>query len=146
MNIEVSEDVANFLEELAIDEATTKTEIVRRALSVERTRSFAHRVHIPSRGPRSRVSWNFGSMSTEGPHQPEIIKSDRVLRRSEVTDVDAIKTKWSIGIAVTALMIGTGALIAAVIYNRPELTSWATGLISAIAGSAITYGFNKTNS
>lgn len=34
MNIEVSQDVADFLEQLALDEETTKTEIVRRALSV----------------------------------------------------------------------------------------------------------------
>lgn len=34
MNIEVSQDVASFLDQLALDEATTKTEIVRRALSV----------------------------------------------------------------------------------------------------------------
>ncbi len=34
MNIEVSKEVADFLEELAESEATTKTEIVRRALSV----------------------------------------------------------------------------------------------------------------
>jgi hypothetical protein len=34
MNIEVSKEVADFLEELADAEATTKTEIVRRALSV----------------------------------------------------------------------------------------------------------------
>ncbi len=34
MNIEVSQDVADFLEQIAKEEATTKTEIVRRALSV----------------------------------------------------------------------------------------------------------------
>lgn len=34
MSIEVSQDVADFLEEVARDEDTTKTEIVRRALSV----------------------------------------------------------------------------------------------------------------
>lgn len=34
MNIEVSQDVASFLDQLALDEETTKTEIVRRALSV----------------------------------------------------------------------------------------------------------------
>jgi predicted transcriptional regulator len=34
MNIEVSQDVAAFLEQLAEDESTTKTEIVRRAISV----------------------------------------------------------------------------------------------------------------
>lgn len=34
MNIEVSEDVAKFIEQLALDEDTTKTEIIRRALSV----------------------------------------------------------------------------------------------------------------
>jgi len=34
MNIELSPEVAEFLEELAKDEATTKTEMVRRALSV----------------------------------------------------------------------------------------------------------------
>ena len=34
MNIEVSQEVADFLDDLAKEEATTKTEIVRRALSV----------------------------------------------------------------------------------------------------------------
>jgi hypothetical protein len=34
MNIEVSPEVASFLEELAQEEGATKTEIVRRALSV----------------------------------------------------------------------------------------------------------------
>jgi hypothetical protein len=34
MNLEVSKDVADFLEELASSEDTTKTEIVRRALSI----------------------------------------------------------------------------------------------------------------
>ena len=34
MNIEVSEDVADLLNELAGEEGTTKTEIVRRAISV----------------------------------------------------------------------------------------------------------------
>lgn len=34
MNIEVSKEVADFLEELAASEDTSKTEIVRRALSV----------------------------------------------------------------------------------------------------------------
>jgi predicted transcriptional regulator len=34
MNIEVSKEVADFLEEVAASEDTTKTEIVRRALSV----------------------------------------------------------------------------------------------------------------
>ena len=34
MNIEVSQEVADFLDQLASDEETTKTEIVRRALSI----------------------------------------------------------------------------------------------------------------
>lgn len=34
MSLEVSKDVADFLEELAASEDTTKTEIVRRALSI----------------------------------------------------------------------------------------------------------------
>lgn len=85
-------------------------------------------------------------MNDGGSHRPEIIESDHVIRRSEVTDVEAIKTKWSIGIAVAALVIGTGTLIAALYFNRPDLTAWATGLISAIAGSALTYGFNKSSS
>ncbi len=34
MNVEVSQEVADFLEQLAAEEETTKTEIVRRALSV----------------------------------------------------------------------------------------------------------------
>lgn len=34
MNLEVTQDVADFLEEIAGEEGTTKTEIVRRALSV----------------------------------------------------------------------------------------------------------------
>lgn len=74
----------------------------------------------------------------------EIIQSDRVLRRGEVADVETIKIKWSIAIAVAALLIGTGTLIVAVVYNKVDLIAWATGLISAITGSALTYGFNKT--
>lgn len=34
MNIELSEDIAKFLDELADEEGATKTELVRRALSV----------------------------------------------------------------------------------------------------------------
>lgn len=34
MNIEVSQDLADFIEQMALHEATSKTEIVRRALSV----------------------------------------------------------------------------------------------------------------
>lgn len=34
MNIEISQEVADFLDQLASEEETTKTEIVRRALSV----------------------------------------------------------------------------------------------------------------
>lgn len=34
MNLEVNSDVADFIDKLALEEATTKTEIVRRALSI----------------------------------------------------------------------------------------------------------------
>lgn len=34
MNVEVSQEIADWLDDLARDEATTKTELVRRALSV----------------------------------------------------------------------------------------------------------------
>ena len=49
MNIEVSQEVADFLDQLAKEEETTKTEIVRRALSVlkaYREQKNRGRVHI----------------------------------------------------------------------------------------------------
>jgi len=49
MNIEVSHDVADFLEEIAREERTTKAEIVRRALSVMkayRAQKRAGRTHL----------------------------------------------------------------------------------------------------
>lgn len=49
MNIEISKEVADFLEELARDEGTSKTEIVRRALSVMKAyklQRLSGRTHI----------------------------------------------------------------------------------------------------
>lgn len=80
-------------------------------------------------------------MAVGGP--PEVIESENVLRRGAVTNVEQIKTKWSIFIAVASLVIGSATLVAAVATGRTDLIAWATGLISSIAGSALTYGFNS---
>lgn len=49
MNFEISQDVADFLEELSREEETTKTEIVRRALSIMKAYKVQRksgRIHI----------------------------------------------------------------------------------------------------
>ena len=80
-------------------------------------------------------------MSDTEDHKPEIINSSRVIPPGNVVDVEGFRTTWSIVIAVMSLVIALGILVTAIIVNRSDLITWATGLISAIAGSAISYGF-----
>ena len=80
-----------------------------------------------------------------GKHRPEIIKSENVIHTGDVerVELEAFRIKASIWIAVASLVIACVILGIAAYKGRPELQSWATGLISAIAGAAISYGFNS---
>jgi hypothetical protein len=82
-----------------------------------------------------------------GEHKPEIIRSNEVIHKGDVDKVETkgeiIKIKASITIAVTSLLISCGVLGLAAYTGNTELQTWATGLISGIAGAAITYGFNS---
>ena len=83
-------------------------------------------------------------MNDNSAHEPEIIKSDDVIHKGELgveTRGEIIKIKASIWITVSALFIACLILGAAVYMKNSELQTWATGLISAIAGAAISYGF-----
>ena len=78
---------------------------------------------------------------TAGGQKPEIIDSENVIPRGDVRDVEGFRTTWSIVISAASLGVGVVFLAVAILLNRPELVTWSTGLISAIAGSAISYGF-----
>lgn len=80
-------------------------------------------------------------MTDNGAHKPEIIVSDRVIKDREVEDVDLVKVRASLRIAYWALGIATVVLILSVQFKDTDLRSWATGLISSIAGAALAYGF-----
>ncbi len=69
------------------------------------------------------------------------MNSERLIPPGDVRDVEGLRVTWSIVIAVASLFIGVGVLILAIAANRSDLVTWSTGLISAIAGSAISYGF-----
>jgi hypothetical protein len=83
-------------------------------------------------------------------HPPEIIRSNDVLHKGEVERVetkgDITKIYAAIGISLTSLLIACGVLGMASYTGNPQLQTWATGLISAIAGAAIAYGFNSRRS
>lgn len=72
---------------------------------------------------------------------PEIIVSDRVIKGRDVEDVDFVKVRASVRIAYIALFIATGILAFSMYTKDTDLRSWATGLISSIAGAALAYGF-----
>jgi len=72
----------------------------------------------------------------------EIIDVNDVLAYGSVSDVETIKIKWSIILAAASLAIGTAALFWSMYNDETDVQTWATGLISAIAGAAISYGFN----
>jgi hypothetical protein len=80
-------------------------------------------------------------------HKPEIIRSKEVLHSGDVDRVETrgeiIKIKASIAIAAASLAIACAILGLALYRGNSELQTWATGSISAIAGAAITYGFNS---
>lgn len=77
----------------------------------------------------------------EPEHHREIIESGKVITRNEVEGVDLVKVKASLKIAYTALAIASTVLIVSMFTHEADLRSWATGLISSIAGAALTYGF-----
>ena len=80
-------------------------------------------------------------------HKPEIIESNDVIHREDVEKVETkgeiIKIKASVSIAVASLLIGCAVLGVAAYTGKSGLQTWATGFVSAIAGAAITYGFNS---
>jgi hypothetical protein len=82
--------------------------------------------------------------------EPEIIASDQVLHRGTVGRVDSptdiMRVKAALVITVIALVIGVGTLMVSAANDNNQLQAWATGLISAIAGAAISYGFNSQRS
>lgn len=74
-------------------------------------------------------------------HKPEIIVSDRVIAERDVEDVDLVKVRASVRIVYWALAIAGAVLVLSVYNGDTDLRSWATGLISSIAGAALAYGF-----
>lgn len=80
-------------------------------------------------------------MSDQEGHHPEILNSETLIPPGKVRDVEGLRVTWSIIIAVMSLLIGVAFLSVSLCLNHPELVTWSTGLISAIAGSAISYGF-----
>jgi hypothetical protein len=77
-------------------------------------------------------------------HRPEIIRSNELIHKGDVdrVEIETFKTKASIVIACLSLAIASIVLAVAAYNGNSELQTWATGLISAIAGAAISYGFN----
>lgn len=79
--------------------------------------------------------------------QPEIIRSNDVIQKEDVgrveTKGDIIKIWASIAIGTLSLVIACGVLGGGMYLGNTELQLWATGLISGVAGAAITYGFNR---
>jgi len=73
----------------------------------------------------------------------EILRSTNLIPPGNVVDVEGFRTTWSVIIAVLSLGIAVAILITAILLQRQDLVTWATGLISAIAGSAISYGFTN---
>lgn len=81
-------------------------------------------------------------MKEESQQATQIINVRDVLPDESVSSVETIRVMWAIRIALIALGIATAALFYDLYQETENLQSWATGLISAIAGAAITYGFN----
>jgi hypothetical protein len=78
-------------------------------------------------------------------HQPEIIRSNDVIHRGDIGGVETrgeiIKIKASIWITFGALVVACLILLFSIYMKSSELQTWSTGLISMIAGAAISYGF-----
>lgn len=73
----------------------------------------------------------------------EIIGSELLIPKGRMTDHEGFRTTWSIVIAVFSLVLASLFLGVGVYANRNDLVTWATSLISGIAGAAISYGFNS---
>lgn len=79
--------------------------------------------------------------NTPPEHKPEIIVSDRLIKERDVGGVDLVKVKASVKIAYSSLAIAAIVLVVSIYAGDTDLRSWATGLISSIAGAALAYGF-----
>ncbi len=73
----------------------------------------------------------------------EIIESDVLIPEGRITDHEGFRIAWSIAIAAFSLLLAAIFLGVGVYTGRNDLVTWATSLISAIAGGAISYGFNS---
>lgn len=77
--------------------------------------------------------------------RPEIIVSDHVIAERDVESVDFVKVKASLRIVYCSLAIAGIVLLLSIYTGDKDLRSWATGLISSIAGAALAYGFVAKN-
>jgi len=79
--------------------------------------------------------------------KPEIIRSNEVIQKGDIGRVETkgeiIKIRASIAIGALSLLIASAVLGGGMYFENTQLQSWATGLISGVAGAAITYGFNR---
>ena len=80
---------------------------------------------------------------------PEIIESQSVIERGTINvepPGEMYKIKASIWLTGGSLFVGIAVLCFAAWRGSTDLQTWATGLISSIAGAAISYGFNSKKS
>jgi hypothetical protein len=81
--------------------------------------------------------------------RPEIIRSTEVIHKGDIGRIETrgeiIKIRASIAIGALSLLIACGVLGGGMYIGNTELQSWATGLISGVAGAAVTYGFNRVS-
>jgi hypothetical protein len=79
--------------------------------------------------------------------RPEIIRSNEVIHKGDIGRIETrgeiIKIRASIAIGALSLLIACAVLGSGMYFGNTELQSWATGLISGVAGAAVTYGFNR---
>ena len=170
MNIELSEEAAEFLDQLAKEEQTSKTEILRRALSVLKAYKAqspraaeargrvggagagAYRFQFECRCSRCgncRGARQVSSMSgNEADSGRETIDTDDVLAPASIRESksDIIRTKAAAWISGASLLIGSVFLVVALVKSDTELRAWATGLISLVVGAAIGYAFTSSSS
>lgn len=78
--------------------------------------------------------------------KPELIRSDELIVKGEVDRVDlrleALKVRASVLFTAAGLLAGIVIVIWSAFTDNSDLQTWATGLVSAIIGAAISYGFS----
>jgi hypothetical protein len=92
------------------------------------------------------VFWT-SEQTMEASRKPtEIIESSEVLERGAVLRVETrgeiIRVKASMWFVGATLAIAVAVLLLAILRDRNDLQTWATGLISGISGAAIGFGLN----